>query len=218
MRSSRRLTLVAALSAVAFIAGTGVAQADHWRRGELRHDVTGYRYDPAPEPCGTLTDVDATADTTIDITSIGVGHMKDSVVVVAHFVDLKRWGDHETEFAIRTNGRDYTVDVSRYKTGGTVEVELFRSTPPPEPTGECGSVVIAKSALSCPRLTGEIAPRGDLVSVRVPRRCVSYPRWVRGGARSHRWVGDAVHADTWAPAGTDASGIIGPFGPRVRRN
>ena len=218
MRSSRRLTLVAALSVATVIAGTGVAQADHWRSGEPRHDVTGYRVDSAPEPCGTVTDVDAAADTTTDITSLGVRHLRDSVVLVVHFADLKRWGHHSTEFAIRTNERDYTVDVSRYETGGAVYVELFRSTPPPEPSGECGFVVVGQPALSCRHLTGEIAPRRDLVSVQVPRRCVSYPRWVRGGARSLRWRGDTAHADTWAPAGTDANGFIGPFGPRVRRN
>ena len=35
MRSSGRLTLVAALSVATVIAGTGVAQADHWRRANL---------------------------------------------------------------------------------------------------------------------------------------------------------------------------------------
>ena len=40
-----------------------------------------------------------------------------------------------------------------------------------------------------------------------------------GYAESMTWHREhTAHVDTWAPAGTDATGFIGPFGPRVRRD
>lgn len=217
---SHRLAPVVAMAGMLVIVGTGVAAGDSWHAADARGDVRGHSYDPEPQPCGTSTDVDASADTTTDITHLVVRHERYAVEVVVRFRDLTASGTHETSIAIKTPSRTYSVDVSRFQTGGSTRLFLarYQPPPPPDPDNECGMVSILQVGLPCAHFEGRIAPEHDLVSVRLPRRCLGYPKWVSGGASAYRWVGGAVHTDTWAPAGTDETGFIGPFGPEVLRD
>ena len=217
---SQRVGPVVAMTAAIVIGGAGVAAGDSWHGADPRGDVTGHRYDPEPEPCGTDTELDASADNSTDITHLIVRHEKYAVVVVVRFNDLGWSRQQSTVIAIKTPTRAYTADVFRSRTDGTAEVYLFPSEPPPppDPNDECGFVTTIEAGVGCRNLEGRIAPDHDLVSVRVPRRCIGYPTWVKGGARASRWLEDgAVHSDTWAPEGTEGTSWFGPVGPQVPR-
>ena len=137
---SHRLASVVATAGVLVIAGTGVAVGDSCHGADARGDVRGYRYDPEPQPCGTSTEVDRSADTTTDITHLVVRHERYAVEVVVRFRDLTASGMHETSIAIKTPSRTYTVDVSRFQTGGSTRLFLarYQPPPPPDPTTSAG--------------------------------------------------------------------------------
>jgi hypothetical protein len=198
------------------LAGTTPANAQRWSAGDPTRDVEGFQYDPQPEPCGTVTHPDARHNTTNDITRLSVEHRPDTVRAAVRFRDLLWKGFHLTEIGLHTEGRNYLVDVSRWRTGGKVDVALFHEPKLPEPD-ECGSQSYVMSELYCPALEGSLSPALDIVSVLVPRSCLKDPRWVRGSAYDYGFVGDTSFHDRWNPPGTPKSGPFGPYGPQVRR-
>lgn len=209
---------VVLVTAVAIVATTtSLAAAGSWSGKDPRRDVTGLRYDPEPEPCGTTTEVNASGDANTDIISLAVRHMKYSVEAVVGFSALDRRSTQKVETAIKTNERTYTVEVNRFQDGRPSEVLLFQYERPQQ-SGTCGSsATFLLGPLRCRNLSGAYALGSESVAVSIPRRCLSHPRWVRGAARTHRWEDDVVHSDTWAPAGSHVPRFIGPFGARVHR-
>lgn len=219
MTSGRvRLALVIGL-AVLLPGVPAAAYADAWSGLDPAGDVHGWSFDPEPPPCGTVTDWNATANTTNDITKLVVNHAAERVVLTLRFRDLRARGAHMTEFAIRTNERAYVLDVDRMKTGGRTHFFLARQPNDiPEPD-ECGGMGLMFVGLGCPGITGQIAPDLDVVKVSIPRPCLSKPRWVQVGARNHRFEDDGrIFSDQWAPPGSDDTDFFGPYGPRVHRN
>ena len=213
--SRKRRGLIVAVAAVA-VSIPSTAYADAWSGVEPVGDVHGFRFDPEPKPCGTVTDWNATANTTNDITKLIVNHTMERVVLTLRFRDLRLRGGHMTQFAIMTNERGYVLDVDRFETGA--KTEFFFSHQPtdiPEPN-ECGGIGLLFEDLGCLRLTGEIAADRDVVKVSIPRRCLSTPRWVQVGASNHRYEDGRVYSDHWAPPGSDETSFFGPYGPRVR--
>ena len=148
-----------------------------------------------------------------------VNHTLDRVVLTLRFRNLRWAGAHMTEFDIRTNERGYLLSVDRFRTGARTETFLARepSIPEPDPDAECPEVGYITSEIPCARLVARIKPDLDVVTVSIPRRCLSTPRWVQVGASNLRFVDDGpIYSDQWAPPGSDTTGFFGPYGPRVR--
>jgi len=97
-------------------------------------DVHGFTHDSEPEPCGTTTDVDATDNTSYDITRLAVAHYRRSIPIRVHFRDLLGKGFHGTEAWVRADGRGYLVDVPRGSTKAIARVDLILDPSFPSPT------------------------------------------------------------------------------------
>src|SRR5690349_12556187 len=76
------------LAALAGLLAPTAAHAERWVGGDAAGDVEGWHFDPEPAPCGTYTDVDASANTNQDITGLVVNHKRREVRLVVRFADL----------------------------------------------------------------------------------------------------------------------------------
>jgi hypothetical protein len=96
-------------------------------------------------------------------------HGAHAVVVRFRFADLRRVGDQQTQAAfIKTPKRLYLAMVMSFPHNRAGRPHLEDWSPPVD-----GSVI------RCDGLSDHISYRRDLVTVRVPRHCLRYPRWVR---------------------------------------
>jgi hypothetical protein len=96
-------------------------------------------------------------------------HRTHAVVVRFHFADLRRVGQQQTQAAfIRTPKRLYLAMVMSFphKRAGRPHLEDW--SPP-----------VDGSLIRCDGLSHHISYRRDVVTLRVPRSCLRYPRWVR---------------------------------------
>jgi hypothetical protein len=182
--------------------------------------VDAYRYDTEPQPCGTITELDGSGETSTDITGLVVNHRKRTVHLIARFRDLHKTPDQSVIFQVRTPARVWDVDVVRFDGEKTAEVIVLPTPkePPPSAYDECGAVQIGTSARTCLHPKAWISPAHDTVTVDVPRACLGRPRWVQAGVTSYRSdeASGITWSDTWGPAGTEQD-WYGPFGARVRR-
>lgn len=128
-----------ALAATALLLGSTVtgASADTWRSTDAAADVSKYRYDPEPPPCGTFTQAIEPDDSTTDIVGLEVHHRKDTVELAAHFRDLTGWGNQFISFDVETERRAFEISVSRYESGEPVTAHVMPAAKPPTAFSEC---------------------------------------------------------------------------------
>jgi hypothetical protein len=178
------------------------------------------RVDADPRATCAERVIGSTADPSTDITDFRVEYSSVGLVLTAEFRDLRPGMQQGTEFDIRTSrGRDVTVDVRRRVEGGPVgvligdapdAVELARSD-------ACMTAANLDVEGGCVGLMARMDARADLVSVRVPKRCLGNPRWVRAGVSSMRHVSETeIARDVWRPPGGGARDSFGLLGPWVQ--
>ena len=215
MQVASRLVILLAFGVTVPVAIAAPALAERWTASDPRGDVSGYQLDPEPAPCGTATDVDASDNTTTDITRLAVRHTQEYVLVTVRFRNLLR-GDHHTWVHLRTGDRDgYGISIDRL-TNGSLVADLYRE-PPPTPPGNEGCVERVVAVVECDPLSVGHHVAHDYVLVRIPRDCIGRPGFIRAGAESHRHKDGTFYSDRWAPPGSRANFWPGPFGPRVHR-
>jgi hypothetical protein len=185
------------------------AFAESWSDGDRRGDVVGTHFEPEPEPCGTTTPIDASANTTNDMRRLSVDYAGRFVMAKVRFEDLKKKGGHVTSVTLRTDRHDYEATVIRYRSRVDVSVTKVRPLPPPPDGQECYSIV--RGSAPCYAASGGLNVRRDFVRIRVPRSCLGQPAWVKAGARSYSLGGSDFYDDSYS-FGTRQ------FGPRVHRN
>lgn len=200
------------------------ARADGWGSGDPSGDVDGFRYEPEPAPCGTITDLDASSETNEDITRVAVRHTRRVVVVTAHFRDLTSEAEQLFTVNVRTPGGGYVLDLDRPEPAtGAWSTEVGLSTEPiypdPDDVGECGFFGVVSTGIRC-RLGHDIGFATDTIRFRVPRTCLGNPRWVRVAAEADHFVNAVdsydIYSDEWDNHGVELSYWLPPFGPRVR--
>lgn len=220
-------TAGAAALSLALLAPTA-AHADRWSGTDEVGDVEGWQYDPEPEPCGTFTDLDGSAETNNDIVRLSVRHHRRAMVITTRFRALDPALEQMLFLYVRTSTGGWWLDLTRFEDApGRWRVHTFLGAEPdlPDPDDipddQCGFGVIIHGE-PC-KIRRDVDFERDRIRLAVPRRCIDNPRWVRVGASAYRWVepADPDHAtstsfhDDW-DGGTELSPWMPPFGPRVR--
>ncbi|UMG92926.1 hypothetical protein [Nocardioides sp. TF02-7] len=222
---SLRAVLAAALALLLLLPAT--AQAERWTSPDPRGDVEGWHFDPDPEPCGTVTDLDGSAEVNSDITRVTVRHGRRPVEVTVRFRDLVHALEQSVWIHFRTPRAGWRLSVYRWEeTPGKFDTFVFLGRDPkgrgPGEADDCGSSVISWIGDGC-RVQRRVHLAEDYLRVSVPRRCLRDPRWVRVAVRAHQWVdpddpadeSSSSFSDEW-DGGTRLSRWLPPFGPRVR--
>lgn len=225
LRVSRTLRAVAltCLTVVA-VALPVTANAERSVVQDPKRDVTGTQYVPDPPPCGSSVDVDASANTNQDITSLRVRHSRTYIALRARFRDLDVGLEQMTTFHLASEKSAWMLSIYRLqKRDGTFRMLTFLGKTPKEPDelgpDECG-YMIGIMGISC-RTSPQVDHDADVVSATIPRRCLGNPRWVRAGvetygaARSEEDVA-TYFFDQWGSEEDRHSLIVSPLGDRVR--
>jgi hypothetical protein len=180
---------------VALVVPAGAASAATLSIGDATGDTFLGQYDEASD---TTTYEPAGSQGNVDLEKVVVKHTAKAVVAKATYTDLARSG-HQFMYALRlrTNEgvkRDVNVDT------------LF--------SGWKGNVTLSKangSEVRCRGLSHAIDYAADTVTVSVPRRCLSAPRWVQAFTAAigfsetgdfyidHGHRADMVEKVTWSP-------------------
>lgn len=234
LRRLRLLVLLPVVLPVALLGGlVPAASADTWAHADRSGDVTGWRFDPEPPPCGTFEEATLAGATSSDITRLRVAHRRDDVRLTARFRDLRGRGQHSSTFFVQTPDRMWQLDVNRFESGEPTHtffakapdyaaLEAAAQEEAEEAGVDCTTVVVDMGTAPCRGLRAEIDPRADRVDVVLPRTCLRDPRWVRVGLSSSGETSgpDPWYVqDRWVPGGTaDTSGIVGRLSPPVRRD
>jgi hypothetical protein len=214
--TQRPRLVVVALAVTAALMTPTAAHAEKWSASDAEADVRGSRVDPEPPPCGTYTDVDASANTNQDVSRVVVSHLRREVKVVVRFRDLVRDLEQHVSVHLTAGKRRWVLDVDRFRDfdADVFQVSAFLARGPFfTASGEdCGEAVVIKPT-RC-----HVRPSLDLhtstLRAVVPRSCLRSPRWVRVGVRATGT--DAVdpsvgYSDEW---GSSASRLP-PWSPRV---
>ena len=203
------------------------AHGDRWSSADEAGDVEGWSYHPDPEPCGTVTELDGTADTNTDITRLIVRHTRRGIVVTTRYRDL----DPDLEQVVFVNFRSstggYALDFDRWqRRDGSWRTLTFLSTEPefpdPDDIPECEGFGVVSFGIPC-RIEREANFERNFIRLAVPRKCLHNPRWVRVGVSAYKWVEPAdpddlsstTFHDDW-DGGVELSPWLPPFGLRVR--
>lgn len=216
-----------AVLALPIVLPAGPAHAERWSAPDASGNVEGWHYDPEPAPCGTMTDVDGSADANDDITRLTVRHEADEVWIAVAFRDLDRTLEQSLSLHVAVpEGRGWMVQVDRVKARkGRFQVWYFFAKeipePDPEELDECGGGLVSTVGRAC-RIRPLVDFATDRIRVAVPRRCLRDPEWVRVGARSYGWPTYDPAAgsyggfhDEWGTPEEGASEWLPPFGPEV---
>lgn len=111
-----------------------------------------------------------------DIVSVAIRNERSNVVVRIKQRDISRAGFRAHSLRILTNeGISRYVDTMAYPGSARLEKELTR------PNG---------NEVSCSRLSTFMDLTANLVTITVPRSCLSYPGWVRVGIGAYTFSGD----------------------------
>jgi hypothetical protein len=106
-------------------------------------------YSDEPAPCGTTTSTTLPGNTFYDITSVNVWHGLKALHVKVNVRDLPRSRAFDGLAGVATDGRDFILDVSRFKDGGATET-FFAIQPekidPPTSAVDRSSAIPAGSA------------------------------------------------------------------------
>lgn len=231
-RCSRLVLVCLAVPALLLSAG-GAAHAERWSSPDPTGDVTGWRYDPEPKPCGTFTDVDGSADANDDITGVRVRHSWKDVRLTVRFQDLDPALEQSVDVHLQTAlKRGWTVDVERFRPrpGKPFQVMtfLYRTPNYPDPADleddpdGCGYWVVTGGG-SCRMPGAAVDPDLDVVRIQVPRTCLRNPAWVQVGVHSTGWSYSEDPADKsfssfndeWGTRDPEASVWLPPLSPAV---
>lgn len=180
-------------------------------------DVEGFRYDPEPPPCGTITDVRPARPRVGDIKKLTVRHTRTTIGLSVHLRAMPKLNRSSLSFQVRTPDRAFVVAV--FRTGGDDQARVYGERPPPSPPlgQECYSWIDDVSVRACRGAVAEQDRATDIATVSLPRRCLGKPKWIRVSAEVGRSKGGAFYADAWAPRGSKPSGPWGHvYSPRVR--
>jgi hypothetical protein len=229
-----RVALVGLAVPALVLAAGSTAQAERWSATDAAGDVTGWHYDPEPEPCGTQSEVDGSPDANDDISRLIVRHTRKVVRVTVGFRDLDPALDQSVDLHFQTTRpRGWAVDIDRlqWRPGKPFRVltSFSRETRYPDPEDietdpeGCGYLLIGGDSGSCRPMHAEVETDLDLVRIEIPRYCLRNPRWVQVGARSTGWTWPEDPADKtftsfsdeWGVRDPMASRWLPPFGPRV---
>lgn len=153
----------------------------------------------------TETTEPAPAVTQGDIKRTVVDHTAANVVVKTWYVDLQRNNPMQFHYL-------------GLVTNESVRRNLFLLVDPDHPQGQVHFEKGNGDPVACDGLTRSIDYALNTVRLKVPRNCLSGPRWVRAGYATFRITsGGATFADETYRTG--AVGETGPrFGPRVARD
>jgi hypothetical protein len=221
---SRAIGVLGAATLALTILTPTAARADHAGSTDPTGDVRGFTYEPEPAPCGTSTEIDGAAETTEDLTRVGVQHTRRRVVVTAHYADLDPDVEQILDVSLRASTGGYDLELYREApVSGEWHVYADLSTEPvfPDPDevpDDCGGITVISDGIPC-RIGRDVRFAKDVVRLSVPRRCLGNPRWVRIGADAYHYVNHGVatdiYYDTWDNHGKELSPWLPPFGPRV---
>lgn len=211
------------------------AHAERWSSADAEADVTGWHWDPEPAPCGTMTDVDGSAEVNEDITRLGARHTTRRLWLVTRFRDLDEALDQHVSYYLQTPRGAWDLDLDRDHTrSGRIRVTTFLArAPEPEPAepdepgdpadpASCWSGSIA-AGVRC-AVDHDIDFDSDTVALRLPRSCVGSPRWVRVGVSAYSWPdstdpateGISGFSDAWGVPADGEVSLAPPVGPRLR--
>lgn len=210
----RRIVLFAALLA---LVSPGPAVAGTWTDDDREGDVTRNFYAPKPPPCGTSTSAKKPGNKKFDITRLSVDHSADAVTLEVGVRDLRPRQKFFAQLELRTPGRDYWIDVDRYKANGPVDVFLAKVPKIDKPSG-CGVVGIALTGIYCEQASAEADTSLNVIRVTLLRSCVKSPGWVRAGASLNGFRGRNISFhDRWGRKQDEPKDnwLLGPLGPRV---
>ena len=156
--------VVPAGSAVGVSSPSGSAQArpTHFRIDDPTRDVYKTLQNPDGSDAGFVR---RPRVRNADITSVFVRHRSAAVNVTIRLAKLRRPGPLLFAVAsLRTASETWNTTLYAYRSDGTPEVFFDNNQGGPE---------------SCPRARARIDYAADVVRVRVPRRCMENPAWVR---------------------------------------
>jgi hypothetical protein len=218
-----RIARVAVAALALSLLAPAVAHADRWSSPDETGDVEGFNYDPEPAPCGTITDLDGSADTNTDISRIGVRHTRRAVVVTTRFRDIKSAREQNLSINLRASTGGYELDLYREApSSGAWHVysDLWTEPdyPDPDDVPECQGFGVISDGVRC-RVEHEIDFADELIRLSLLRTCIGNPRWVRVAAQTSRFVDQGstfdLYFDEWDD-GVKLNYWLPPFGPRVR--
>lgn len=135
-----------------------------------------------------------------DIRTVQIKHASTSVRVLIRYVELNRVGtDHLHVTQIRTPRRTYEIDLY-------ASTRAWRGTPLIYTTGSTAP----KCALSW-KLDYDL----NTALIVIPRKCLGYPTWIRGGGGMSNTYGPKRFADDGLTAAPAGSSLV--LGPRLYR-
>jgi hypothetical protein len=170
MNAARRVLLVALVGAALLLALLPAAEADRLRRSDARGDVGVADDGGDPVPAPRRRDP--------DVRRASLAHHNHAMVLRLRFRDIlpekRRW----LGAFIETPGDEsYSVTV-RWRRSGTFTVSIEHSP----------------DVVWCPLLAAAVDTDRDVVRLRIPRRCLGSPRWMRVGILIERPVRDGLWA------------------------
>lgn len=197
-RTALALAPIAVLTA---LVGAAPAQAQSRTAYDARHDVVGDR-----EGRETIT-TPRPGRREGDVVEVRTTYAGSALVVVQDYVRLTRprSGDMSAHFvSVRTN-EGLRADLTVYVDGRTRDWQ-----------GERSWEVAGRDSARCAGLRTRIDYTADTVRVRIPRSCLSDPRWVRVGSAGSSLQRGYLYADDARLRGRlDQDDLA--FGPRLRR-
>jgi hypothetical protein len=215
-RSALSSCSVLLLGATLLLTLAAPAQADRWAGRDPRGDVSGWSFSPEPPPCGSVVSEPAPENVEHDLTRVAVAHRGTTVQVTVHFRDLRRASRASLTIGLRTPGKGFELTVDQRREAAAAPRVFFGTETQYGEVGDCGIVGGISEGLGCRDLEARISPRQDTATVRIPRRCLGDPRWVRAAVDVYALGNDAGGSDHWGPAGSEPR-LRGFFGPKVRR-
>lgn len=204
--------------AVAAVLMPSPASAEKWTSTDAHQDVDGTTFSPEPEPCGTVTDVDATTDANDDLVALTVRHTAHALLLKARFRDLDAALEQDVEFRVLTPDQLWDVDVERYqKPSG--DFRVFGFIGPIDDTAaradDCGTTTGSLIAGVGCKLDPQVDTDADTVRARIARACISGPRWVKVGVAAYGWTDSTDPSDATFTVYSDDWQTTDALGPRV---
>lgn len=190
-----RPALVAATTAALTLLPLGVAQAQTYRHSDPQGDVMSQPAD------STTTDMTPAPDAKDpDVTRLTIAHRARQVTVRLRLRDLARTGQAEGVMVYLRTNEHVRREVDVFAGPGAWRGQVDFSSP--------------HRSLSCKGLTHHLDYDQNVVTVTVPRACLSRPRWVQAGVGAVKMTASTAYADD-AQSATVGNNPV--WSPRIRR-